>query len=100
MQRSHSIRRAGCWFLFLCAAIGGWGSRAAFAGGGPENYFLVVNSASASSLTIANHYIELRKIPSSNVLYLDWKRDLNTIDVNTFRTEILGPVLQAIDGAS
>src|SRR5262245_20477487 len=43
------------------------------AGGGPENLILVVNSASANSLTIANHYVQLRKIPPNNVIYLDWR---------------------------
>ena len=33
------------------------------AGGGPENVFLLVNSHSEASKTIANHYIQLRHIP-------------------------------------
>ena len=66
------------------------------AGGGPENYMLVVNSASPSSLAIANHYISLRQIPSSNVMYLEWKGDLHTTDVETFRQKILVPILQTI----
>ena len=41
------------------------------AGGGPENLFLVVNLRSWASLTVANHYIQQREIPNSNVLYLD-----------------------------
>lgn len=57
---------------------------------------LVVNSASASSLTIANHYIALRQIPTSNVMYLEWKGDLHTTDVETFRQKILVPILQTI----
>ena len=38
------------------------------AGGGPENLFLVVNAASWASQSVANHYVELRKIPPINVL--------------------------------
>ena len=66
------------------------------AGGGPESYLLVVNSASPSSLAIANYYIALRQIPSSNVLYIEWKGDLHTIDVETFRQRILQPILQKL----
>ncbi len=57
---------------------------------------LAVNSASPSSLAIANHYIALRQIPSSNVVYLEWKGDLHTTDVETFRSQILLPILQTI----
>jgi hypothetical protein len=65
-----------------------------YAGGGSENYLLVVNSASADSLAIANHYIALRDIPSSNVMHIAWKGDLHTIDVETFRKQILQPIVQ------
>ena len=67
------------------------------AGGGPENYFLVVNSRSPSSLTIANHYIALRQIPATNVFYVDWDGDKFMTDVVTFRKRILEPTLLALD---
>jgi hypothetical protein len=67
------------------------------AGGGPENVLLVVNSRSWSSLSVANHYIRLRKIPAINVLYLDWDGPLDRIDVGTFRTRLLEPILAAIE---
>jgi hypothetical protein len=92
-----STRQAIGSLLCLWAAASSLAPRSASAGGGPENYFLVVNSASSSSLTIANHYVELRKIPPSNVLYLEWRGDLHTTDINTFRNQILGPALRAID---
>ena len=69
----------------------------AHAGGGPENFFLVVNRLSAGSITIANHYIALRQIPSSNVHYLDWDGDLNTTTIGDFRGKILLPVLKKIE---
>ena len=34
----------------------------AVAGGGPENLALVVNARSWASLTVANHYVNLRQI--------------------------------------
>ena len=43
-----------------------------WAGGGPENVLLVVNSASWASQAVANQYIRLRHIPAGNVCYLDW----------------------------
>jgi uncharacterized protein (TIGR03790 family) len=68
----------------------------AAAGGGPENVLVVVNENSESSLSIANHYIALRRIPATNVVYLPWKGDLEKTDVATFRSQILEPVLAAI----
>jgi uncharacterized protein (TIGR03790 family) len=67
------------------------------AGGGPENVFLLVNSNSDSSKTIANHYIELRKIPPNNVFYVDWKGSLGACSGKNFREQILMPALKAID---
>ncbi|GMQ80404.1 MAG: hypothetical protein BMS9Abin04_389 [Planctomycetia bacterium] len=66
------------------------------AGGGPENVFLLVNSRSESSKTIANHYIQWRRIPPSNVLYLDWNGSLERVSVTRFRTSILEPAIAAI----
>jgi len=71
-------------------------ARAALAGGGPENVFLVVNAASWASQTIANHYIAGRKIPPDNVCYLDWEGGFESADFPTFRREILLPVLGKI----
>ncbi|MEI8372906.1 MAG: TIGR03790 family protein [Planctomycetota bacterium] len=63
--------------------------------GGPENVLLVVNPRSPDSLCIANHYAELRHIPSSNFLFLDWDPTQENTDVDTFREKILIPVLRA-----
>ena len=46
-------------------------------------------------MCIANHYAELRHIPSSNFLFLDWDPKQETTDVDTFRDKILLPVLRA-----
>ena len=69
---------------------------AAIAGGGPENVLLVVNRNSPASLTIANHYVRLRQIPAGNVLTLPWDSGVETIDIDTFRQQLLTPVLSAI----
>ncbi len=58
---------------------------------------VVVNSASWASQTIANHFIELRRIPTNNIFYIAWEGPLDAITVDTFRDKILGPVLANID---
>ena len=60
----------------------------AWATGGPENVLLVVNPHSADSLAIANHYAALRRIPASNLLFLDWDPKLENTDVVTFRDSL------------
>jgi uncharacterized protein (TIGR03790 family) len=72
-------------------------STCALAGGGPEGVLLVVNERSQGSLTIANHYARLRQIPADNLLYLRWDPKAQTTDIDTFRRQILTPVLDAIE---
>ncbi len=67
------------------------------AGGGPENVLVVVNANSWASKTIANYYVALRGIPSSNVVYIDWTGSVEATNIEKFRNAILGPVLQAIE---
>jgi hypothetical protein len=81
--------------LAVCVAVAT--ATSALAGGGPENVLLLVNSNSDSSKTIANHYIQWRKIPSNNVVYLDWKGSLGICSGKNFREQILLPALKAID---
>ena len=77
----------------LLVAFLAWFSPYAQAGLGPEGIFLVVNRASWASQTIANEYIALRQIPQANVFYLDWRGGTDSIPVDTFRRQILGPIL-------
>jgi len=77
---------------FACGLAG-----VARAGGGPENVFLVVNPASADSLTVANTFTALRQVPPINVFMLPWKGSQDTVPIATFRDGILGPILRAID---
>lgn len=68
-----------------------------YAGLGPQNVLLVVNSASPSSLAVANEYIDVRHIPPSNIVYIDLpKQFIENIDVDDFRKLILEPVLDQI----
>jgi uncharacterized protein (TIGR03790 family) len=97
MTYAHArARRDWRWLaLWLCASF--WLPAEAVAGGGPENVLLVVNRKSISSLTIANHYIALRKIPLGNVLTLDWDPKADTTDIDAFRERILVPVMKAVE---
>ena len=68
------------------------------AGGGPENLFLVVNASSPDSIAVANAYAALRGIPPINVLMLPWQNSTESISIAAYRSDLLDPVLQAIDG--
>lgn len=70
--------------------------KAVLAGGGPENVFLVVNSADQNSLAIANYFVELRKIPVGSVFYIEMPSAPHEIPVDLFREKILGPTLDEI----
>lgn len=78
-----------------CLCIFGHAASPSLAGGGPEQVLLVVNPKSHDSMTIANHYVRLRHVPAENVLYLPWDPAKEKTDVDTFRKEILAPVLKA-----
>jgi len=81
--------------VVIVAALAG--GTHAHAGGGPENVFLVVNATSPGSLAVANAYAALRGIPPINVLMLPWQGSREAVTISTFRTDILRPILQAID---
>lgn len=89
--RPFALRAALVVGLGLLAPAG-----AAVAGGGPENVLLVVNATSAASKEIANHYVRFRDLPATNVVYLNYDGDRESIDGQGFRDQILGPVLAAI----
>jgi uncharacterized protein (TIGR03790 family) len=65
----------------------------AYAGGGPQNLALIVNPDDPDSLAIANYYIELRRIPASNVIYIPWRAEFHATTAIQFRDRIVKPVL-------
>lgn len=69
----------------------------ALAGGGPENVFLVFNTASNDSRAIATHYAKLRRIPRINQLGVKWEGSREQTSVKNFRDKLLKPILKAID---
>lgn len=85
----------------ICALLAGLLLSAAFPASsyalGPENVLLVVNPQSSASLAVANHFQYLRGIPPERVFYLPYDPQRELIDVDTFREEILRPVLREAD---
>ena len=92
-------RQAGCRRLlcsalvFICTLLN---LSDCYAGGGPENVFLLVNPASQDSLTVANHYIDLRNIPSGNVFFVSYSGNMAWSQSDTFREKILRPTIKEI----
>ncbi len=78
--------------LFLCWICMG----STVTAGGPETAILVVNADSASSKMIANHYIAMRKIPSTNIVYLNGVPPTETISLDQFKKLILKPIVTAL----
>jgi len=54
---------------------------------------VVVNAGSIESRTIANHYVALRDIPGTNVVWLDEVPGSPSIDIRLFRERIWNPIL-------
>ena len=71
--------------------------RDAKASGGPENLLLVVNADDSTSLLLANHYVSLRNIPASNVVYLRGLPDSQQVALETFQQKIILPILKKIN---
>jgi hypothetical protein len=92
MKRRPLVRC--CFWLAIVLALA---PEMASAGGGPENVLLVVNRRSWASISVANHYIQLRNLPSQNVVYLDWPATAFSASVDEFRSQILRPVLTSIE---
>lgn len=88
--------RTGYFPTLLTAAlacIASW----SLAAGGPENALVVVNADSWASTFIANEYIAARHIPPTNVIRLRDLPDFERMNVEDFRTKILGPVLRTAE---
>jgi uncharacterized protein (TIGR03790 family) len=80
-----------------CAALAVMAGGNAWAGGGSENLFLIVNPSGAKSKEVANHYIALRHIPPGNILYLPLPPNANEMTGLNFREKLLKPTLAAIE---
>jgi hypothetical protein len=63
----------------------------------PMRTALVVNGQSIDSLTIANHYADLRAIPDASIVVLDGVSPDPEVSVKRFRDEILKPLVSELD---
>lgn len=87
---ANHILRSVVLFSVLAASL-------AVAGGGPENVAVVVNDDSEASRLIAEEYVRLRKIHPVNVIRLMGVASVEQVDVDTFRDDLLSPVLSEIE---
>lgn len=76
--------------ILLCPA-------AVFAGQGPQNVAVVINTRSALSLEVGHHYASLRNVPTSNLIYLEWEGSPVSTDVESFRQQILLPLAKQLE---
>lgn len=67
------------------------------AGLAASDVVVVVNAESESSRTLANHYVALRGIPSTNVVFLDSVPDSEATTLKEFKAKILLPVLNTLN---
>jgi hypothetical protein len=68
----------------------------AWAGGGPQNFVVVVNPNDPGSLEVANAYVELRDVPAVNVIYIPFNPTQTRAKVELFRDRVLKPLLDQI----
>lgn len=97
-RRGRQNRSVPRWTAVAAAVIScALAAPPAIAGLGPENVVVVVNGGSVDSLTLANHYVQLRGIPTNNVVVLDGIPDGLSVSLETFRETILKPLLAELD---
>lgn len=68
---SGAARRTRLRAVLTVFAVAGFVTGGAFAGGGPENVLLVIDSGNDESLYVGNYYRAARNIPGRNVIYID-----------------------------
>lgn len=106
----HHIKRASVFMrnatrpswtlLTFCVTLAGTlagPASSVWAGLSSENVIVVVNADSTVSRTLANHYIDARKIPTRNVIHLNGVPTGIKIELDLFREKILKPLLAEID---
>jgi uncharacterized protein (TIGR03790 family) len=66
------------------------------AGGGPQNLAVIVNPADPDSLAVANAYVEMRRIPASNVLYIRWNPEASRTTAPQFRDRLIKSMFEQL----
>ncbi len=91
----HLSRTTLGWTLCLVSLL--LPSSHAQAGLAASDVVVVVNGNSLNSRTLANHYVSLRNIPAANVIVLENVPNSEVVDVETFREQILKPLLAEVE---
>jgi len=78
-----------------CAAFVLLTALSAYAGGGPQNVLVLVNTTSSDSEEVGRYYVEKRRIPERNVVLLRCPTD-HTVDLATYQATIERPVRKAL----
>ncbi len=81
------------WLVAICLIA----ARIASATPGPDNTLLVVNADSPLSRTVANLYLEQRPLSLYHLVWLHDPPPPGSVSMETFRSKILQPVLDAMD---
>jgi tetratricopeptide (TPR) repeat protein len=84
-----------CAIAMMACAIGPIGGAGAT---DPMRTALVVNGNSIDSLTIANHYADLRSIPDISIIVLESVSPEMVVGVEQFRNQVLKPLISELDG--
>lgn len=82
--------------LLVLNLVWALGVSTATAGLVAESVLVVVNGDSPTSLAVANAYVHLRQIPNRNIVVLTGITNREQLPVDAFRTQILKPVLEAV----
>lgn len=96
-SRWERLQRLAARFLFGLFLLAVGAVQNAMAGGGPQNVAVIVNSRDPDSLEIANEYIQLRQIPSCNVIYVQWPENVRMITSANFRDKLIEPIFRELD---
>lgn len=86
--------RPPCPYRSGLAALAGWllATIAGFAGGGPYNTLVVVNTNSADSVELGTYYAGRHGIPARQICRLGLATNLATVTSNEFRSWLLAPI--------
>jgi uncharacterized protein (TIGR03790 family) len=83
--------------ICVAAMLGVLWAASVQAGGGPQNVAVVVNPNDPDSLQIANEYVRLREIPSWNVIYIPWAKNVRRAPGSEFREKLIEPLFRELD---
>lgn len=93
MPRVHPCCRRRGWVFFALLLLA---PTALFAGGGPFNTLVVVNTNSEDSVDLGGYYAAAHGIPAHHICRLGIDTNLQTLSSNEFRSLLLSPITNHI----